>query len=350
MSETMRGLCLNEDRQLELREFPVPEPKRGYVRVKVKRGGICATDLAYWKFGSDRLGELPVIIGHEGCGVVDKLGEDVTDVKVGDRVVVMTTYKVCGKCKNCAVGNTNVCIERLGIGSKKNGCFAEYVEVPSTSCIPMPDNMSFEEGALIEVLACGIHAVRETTTTHADEVVVVCGPGPIGTLAALAAKANNSTVVLTGINQDKHRLEIAKTLGIDYCVNQQEEDLKALVMDLTDGYGADVVVEASGAYPSLNTCLDIVKKTGTISQMGVFHGPSPDYLDLGRIQEKEIRIQGTLSQKPTAWRRAIDLVAAGKINIKPLVSDVMKLEDWEEAFNKAANVTGFKVLFDPEMK
>ena len=112
------------------------------------------------------------------------------------------------------------------------------------------------------------------------------------------------SVILTGINQDKHRLEVAKTLGIDYCVNQQEEDLKALVMKLTDGYGADVVVEASGAYPSLNTCLDIVKKTGTISQMGVFHGPSPDYLDLGRIQEKEIRIQGTLSQKPTAWRRA----------------------------------------------
>ena len=91
----------------------------------------------------------------------------------------MTTYKVCGKCKNCAVGNTNVCIERLGIGSKKNGCFAEYVEVPATSCIKMQDNMSFEEGALIEVLACGVHAVRETTTTHADEVVVVSGPGPV---------------------------------------------------------------------------------------------------------------------------------------------------------------------------
>lgn len=350
MSEMMRGLCLNEDRKLELREFPIPEPKKGYVRVKVERGGICATDIGYWKFGSERLGELPVIIGHEGCGTVDKLGEGVTDVKEGDRVIVMTTYEVCGKCKYCREEATNICINRVGIGSKKNGVFAEYVEIPQTSCIKMPDNVSFDEGALVEVLACGVHATREMTTVHMDDVVLVSGPGPIGTLAAMSAKAAGATVILAGLAQDAPRLKIAKEqLGIDYCVDQTKEDLKKLVMDLTDGYGADVCVECAGVYPSFNTCLDLVRKKGTISQMGVFHAPAKE-LDLYPVLQKEVRIHGSLSQKPTAWHIALDLIAKGKVDVKPLVSDVLKLEQWEEGFEKASNVTGFKVLFAPQDK
>lgn len=349
MSEMMRGLCLNEDRQLELREFPIPEPKKGYVRVKVMRGGICATDLGYWKFGSDRLGELPVIIGHEGCGVVDKLGEGVSDVKEGDRVIVMTTYEVCGKCRFCRKEATNICINRVGIGSKKNGVFAEYVEVPETSCIAMPENMSYDEGALVEVLACGVHATREMTTVHMDDVVLVSGPGPIGTLAALSAKAAGATVVLAGLAQDAPRLKVAKELGIDVCVDQSKEDLKQIIMDMTDGYGADVAVECAGVYPSFLTCLDLVAKQGTISQMGVFHNKAKE-IDLYPILAKEVRVHGSLSQKPTAWHIAKDLISAGKVDVKPLVTDVMALEDWEDAFNKAAHVTGFKVLFDPQKK
>ena len=346
MAKMMRGLCLNEDQDLELREFPVPEPKEGYVRVKVKRAGICATDLGYWKFGSDRLGDLPVILGHEGCGVVDKLGRGAKGVEVGDRVVVMTTYEVCGVCKYCQEGRTNLCINRKGIGSKKNGLFAEYVEVPATSCIKMPENMSYDEGALIEVLACSIHATREESMAHMDDVVLVSGPGAIGTLAALAAKAAGATVVLTGISQDVPRLKVAKELGIDYCVDQTTEDLKGLIMDLTDGYGADMTVECAGVGPSFNTCYDLVKKHGTLALMGVFHRPVE--LDLYPIHAKELRIKGSLSQKPTAWHRAIEMVSDGKINVKPLVSDVMALEDWEEGFKAADNVTGFKILFDPE--
>ncbi len=342
---TMKGLCLNEQQELELKQFPIPEVKEGFVRVKVKRGGICASDIGYWKHGSDRL-KLPVILGHEGCGVVEKLGEGVNGVKTGDRVIVMTTYEVCGKCRYCKIEATNLCINRVGIGSKKDGVFAEYVVVPETSLIPMPDDMSWEEAALVEVFACGVHAVAEQTMVTLNETVLVVGPGPIGILAALAAKAAGGKVILAGLAQDAKRLEVAKEMGVDVCVDQSKEDLKKIVMDMTGGYGADVVVECAGVYPAVVTCLDLVAKKGKFSQMGVLHGKGE--IDLSPVLHKEIEMHGSLSQKPTSWVIARDLITSGKVNIKPLVSDVMKLEDYEEAFEKAANVSGFKVLFDLE--
>jgi len=345
MKDTMKGLCLNEEQKLELKQFPIPEPKKGFVRVKVKRAGICATDVSYWKHGSDRL-QLPVILGHEAAGVVEKLGEGVSKVKTGDRVIVMTTYEVCGVCRFCRIEATNLCIARRGIGSKENGAFAEYIVVPETSLISMPDDMCFEDGAMVEVLACGVHAVAEQTPVTLDSVTLILGPGPIGVLAAQVAKAAGSRVIIAGLTQDIPRLELAKSLGIDVVVNLQEEDLKQIVLDMTDGYGADFVVEASGSFPAVKSALDLVAKRGTVCQMGVHH--SLGEIDWSLILHKELNIVGSLSQKPTAWHIAKDLIVDGKVQVKPLVSDIMAIEDYEEAFEKAANVAGFKVLFDLE--
>ena len=308
MTDTMKGLCLNEEQKLEIREFSIPEPQRGFVRVKVKKAGICATDIGYWKHGSDRL-QLPVILGHEASGVVEKLGDGVTKVKEGDRVIVMTTYEVCGECHFCRIEATNLCINRRGIGSKENGAFADYIVIPETSCIPMPDAMSFEEGAMVEVLACGVHAVAEQAPVTLDSVTLVLGPGPIGVLASQAAQAAGSKVILAGLNQDIPRLKLAKELGIFKVVNLQEEDLKQIVLDMTDGYGADFVVEASGSYPAVKSALELVAKRGTVCQMGVHH--SLGELDWSLILHKELHIIGSLSQKPTAWHIAKDLITFG---------------------------------------
>jgi L-iditol 2-dehydrogenase len=141
-------------------------------------------------------------------------------------------------------------------------------------------------------------------------------------------------------------MEIAKKLGVYKTVNLQEENLEEIVLGMTDGYGADFVVEASGAYPAVRTALDIVAKRGTICQMGVHHGNGE--VDWSKILHKELNVVGSLSQKPTAWIKAKNMIAEGKIDVKALVSDVIAMEDYEEAFEKAANVTGFKVLFDLE--
>ncbi|MPW25337.1 alcohol dehydrogenase catalytic domain-containing protein [Alkalibaculum sp. M08DMB] len=345
MKDTMKGLCLNEEQKLELKQFPIPEPKKGFVRVKVKRAGICATDIGYWKHGSDRL-KLPVILGHEASGVVEKLGEGTSKFKEGDRVIVMTTYEVCGECRFCRIEATNLCISRRGIGSKENGAFAEYIVVPEKSLIAMPDTMTYDEGAMVEVLACGVHAVAEQTPVTLNSVTLILGPGPIGVLAAQVAKAAGSKVVIAGLTQDKPRLELAKELGVDVVVNLQEEDLKKIILDMTDGYGADFVVEASGSIPAVRTALDLVAKRGTLCQMGVHH--SLVEVDWSLILHKELNVIGSLSQKPTAWHIAKDLIVDGKVKVDPLVSDVMPIEEYEDAFEKAANVSGFKVLFDLE--
>ncbi|MFZ7134680.1 MAG: zinc-dependent alcohol dehydrogenase [Eubacteriales bacterium] len=343
MTKTMKSLCLNEEQKLEIREFPIPEPQEGFVRVKVKKAGICATDVGYWKYGSDRL-QLPVILGHEAAGVIEKLGDGVTKVKEGDRVIVMTTYQVCGECRFCKIDATNLCISRRGIGSKENGAFADYIIIPETSCIAMPESMSFEEGAMVEVLACGVHAVAEQAPVTLNSVTLVLGPGPIGVLAAQAAQSAGSKVVLAGLNQDIPRLKLAKELGINVVVNLQEEDLQQIILDMTHGYGADFVVEASGSYPAVRSALDLVAKKGTVCQMGVHHALGE--IDWSRILHKELNVIGSLSQKPSAWHIAKDLIKDGKVQVKPLISDIMDLEDYEEAFEKAANVSGFKVLFD----
>lgn len=343
MGKTMKGLCLNEEQKLEIRDFPIPEPQEGYVRVKVKKAGICATDIGYWKHGSDRL-QLPVILGHEASGIVEKIGDGVSKVKSGDRVIVMTTYKVCGECRFCKIDATNLCVSRRGIGSKENGAFADYIVIPESSCIPMPDSMTFEEGAMVEVLACGVHAVAEQAPVTLNSVTLVLGPGPIGVLAAQAAQAAGSKVIISGLNQDIPRLKIAKELGINVVVNSQEEDLKKIVMEMTDGYGADFVVEASGSYPAVRSALDLVAKKGTVCQMGVHH--SLGEVDWSLILHKELHVIGSLSQKPTAWHIAKDLINEGKVKVDPLISDIMQLKDYENAFEKAANVAGFKVLLD----
>lgn len=348
MKQTMKGLALGKSRELELIDFPVPEPKKGFVRVKVMCAGICASDIAYWRHGSPRL-QLPVILGHEGSGIIDKVGEDVSKVKIGDRVILMTTYKVCGDCKYCKEGNTNLCINRQGLGSRENGFFAEYVEIPEDSCIPMPGNMSFEEGALVEVLACGVHGIKDKIRIGLNDKVVVMGPGPIGMSAALLAKSSGAHVTLAGLSQDSSRFDIARKLGITDCVNQQKVDLKEHMNKLNDGYGADIVIECSGSYHSFNTSLEIIRKKGKLLQMGIFHGEAA-VKDLTPIIMKEIDLVGSASHIYDSWIVARDLISSEKIPMIELVSQVLEVKDFKKAFELAESVSGLKILLNPQMK
>lgn len=344
----MQALVLNEQQKLELREIQVPEPGPGQVRIKVKRAGICATDLGYWKFGSDRL-KLPVVLGHEASGVVDKIGEGVKKCKPGDRVVPQTTYYVCRECRFCRQERYNLCLNRQGIGSKADGVFAEYVVVPESSVMIMPENMTFEEGALVEPLACGVHSMADEIHVPVDSTVVVFGPGPIGLLAAQVAKVSGARVIVAGLSSDKARLDLAvRELGMDMAVDIQKQDLKKIVNNMTENYGADIVVECSGSNSAVNMALDIVAKRGTMVQMGVLHKIGE--IDFAKILFKELRVVGSLSQRPTAWYTAMNLIRDRKVNVKAVTSHVLPLKDWEKAFNLTANQEGLKVLLDPETK
>lgn len=330
---------------MEIRDIALPEPAKGQVRIKVKRAGICHTDLDYYKVGGPPL-KPPVILGHEVAGVIDAVGEGVTDFKPGDRVLTQTTYSVCGKCRFCRRGQLNHCIARRGIGSAADGGFAEYLVNREESIMKIPASVSFDEAAVVEPLACGVHAVAERVNICVGSVVVILGPGAIGLLTAQVAKAQGAFVIIAGLTPDKPRLDLALELGIDRAVDLQQESLEDVVKGYTEGYGADVVVEATGARAAVDTGMKITAKDGIFIPMSFF--PRPIEVDYYQIKQRELHVIGSSSQIPTSWGKALKMIENGQVNAKAIVSHVFSLAEWEQAFATVENKTGLKVMINPE--
>lgn len=328
-----------------LMEVETPNAAPGQVRIKVKRAGICQTDNVYVNSGGFAL-KPPVILGHEVAGIVDQIGEGVTRFKIGDRVLSQTTYHVCGHCRFCKRGEYNHCAERKGIGSAANGAFAEYVVNIEESIMLMPENMTFDQAASIEPLACGVHALTERAQCGVNDVVVVLGPGPIGLYTAQVAKAQGSYVVMAGLTVDEARLQLALDLGIDRVVNLEKEDLGVVCKELTEGYGADVVVEATGARAAVDLAMNVIARRGTFVPMGVFNNTID--VDFHNIKKKELTVQGSHAQIPTSWEKAMRLVSMGKINVDAIISHVFPMSEWEKAFELVDNKQGLKIMLDPE--
>lgn len=338
----MRGLYLTDVGKLELRETPVPELSAGMVRIRVHRAGICATDLGYWKNGSPKL-RLPVILGHEVSGVIEETADDVRQFRAGDRVIVTNDYHLCGRCRYCLGGAENMCVERRSIGSAENGAFADYMVVPARMVLPLPDALSFEEGALAEVIACGVHVLRCQAPVSPGDVVLVMGPGIMGVTAALAAKAMGCKVIVAGLHRDAARLQMALKLGIDRVVDLENEDLAAELDAISDHYGADVTIDGTGSARALETCLQLTAKRGTVVQLAAPGRGSS--IDLSPIMMKELRYVGSYAKVRGDWELALQWMASGKLSCRPLISELVALEDYEKAFQTVASATAFKIMF-----
>jgi len=239
-----------------------------------------------------------------------------------------------------------MCAQRRVLGYWLNGGFAEYVVVGAHRLHRLPDTVSFDEGALTEPLACCVHGVHELTGIEVGDLVVVLGPGAIGLICAQLAKAEGAQVMIVGTDADKERLAAAKALGIDYCVNLREQDPAALARELSDGDGADVVLECSGSEAAAELGLDIARRLGKYSQIGLFGKPIT--LDFERIAYKELRVTGSLSQRWTAWKRSLRIMEQGKVNLNAIISDKFPLTQWKAAFEKFEARKGLKILLDPK--
>ncbi|MBC7190709.1 zinc-binding dehydrogenase, partial [Candidatus Aerophobetes bacterium] len=240
---------------VEVREVEEPRVGEGEVKIEVKAAGICGTDIHIYH---DRFkNNPPVILGHEFCGVVREVGKNVTEFKEGDRVTSETAGWVCGKCFYCRTGNYNLCPERKGIGYMLNGAFTRFCVVRKEIVHRLPDNVDFISGALCEPLSCAVHGIIEETGIETGDVVLVIGPGPIGLLSVQIAKTEGGKVIVTGLSVDEERLSLAKELGADFVVNVEKDNVEKLVRDLTDGYGADVVLECSGSSSGANLGLKL---------------------------------------------------------------------------------------------
>ncbi|MBI2194601.1 MAG: zinc-binding dehydrogenase [Planctomycetes bacterium] len=330
---------------MELREMPEPAAGPGQIKIAVQAAGICGSDLHIYHQSIKIPIVPPVVTGHELSGRVVEVGEGVDDVRVGDRVTAEPSAVICGKCRYCRIESYNLCPQRRVVGYSWNGGFAPYCVVPRRCIHRLPENISFEAGALTEPLACCVHAIIEMTHVAAGDFVAITGPGPIGLLALMVAKAEGGIVCLCGTSRDRARLARARELGADYTVNIDEEDAGSRVRSLTDGYGADVVLEASGFPGGGRLGLDLVRKQGKFTQMGLY--PGPFEIDFVQIAYKELQVTGFLAQKRSAWERALRLMAYGRVDPRSVISHEMPLAEWRPAFEMFERKESLKVVLKP---
>ena len=331
---------------VELRDVQEPSPGPDEVMIEVKAAGICGSDLHIYDWDIRLPIRTPVIIGHEFSGVIAEVGSSVTKWKPGDRVTSETSAYVCGECISCRTGNYNVCAEKRLIGYWFDGAFTKYCVVPSRLVHRLPDNVNFLSGALSEPLACCVNGVVEKTRIKPGDTVVIAGPGPIGLLSLQIAKSQGASVVVCGLSQDRKRLELAEKLGADLTINVEEEDPLKTVSKITDGAGSDVFIDCSGSPNAIRMGLQIVRRGGQYTQIGLTGREFN--LDFDLIAYKEITVRGSLGQRWTSWRIGLKMLSKGLVKTEPLISDVLPLSRWERGFQRVRSKEGIKVILKPE--
>ncbi|MBW2369092.1 MAG: zinc-binding dehydrogenase [Deltaproteobacteria bacterium] len=330
---------------MEIRDIPEPSPGEKEVKIKVMAAGICGSDKHIYHGDIAIPMNPPFVVGHELSGLVAETGPGVTQCGVGDRVTAENSHTVCGHCRYCRSGNYNLCPDRLATGYAFDGAFAAYCVVPESRVHNLPDNVDFHTGALSDPSACVYHAVQELTGVRAGDVVLVTGPGPMGLFSVQYAKANGAVVIITGTSADKSRLAMARQLGADLSITVDSEDVGERIASVTGSREVDVCLECSGNASAARMGLELLRKQGKYTQIGIFGKPVS--IDLDLLVYKEIQATGSFSQKYSAWKEAIRLASLGKIKVKPLISHVLPLDAWEDGFRMFESGEAVKVVFDP---
>ncbi len=331
---------------VELRDVPEPFPEPNEVKIEVKAVGICGSDLHIFDGDIKLLMRTPVVMGHEFSGVITEVGSSSYEFKPGERVSSETSAQVCGSCIPCRTGNYNVCAQKRLIGYWFNGAFAKYCVVPSRLVHRLPDNVSFVGGALCEPLMCCVNGVLEKTSISPGDIVVVTGPGAIGLLSLQLVKAKGGFVILCGTSVDKSRLELGKKLGANIIVNVEEQNPWELVSGMTNGEGCDTFLECSGSPAAARMGLNLVRRGGQYTQLGL--AGHLFELDFDLIAYKELTVKGTLGQRWTSWRRGMKLLEKGLVKTEELISDILPLSKWQEGFEKMRRKEGLKIILNPQ--
>ena len=332
---------------IELREVPEPEVEDAEVKIKVKAVGICGSDLHIYKGDIGIPTRIPFTIGHEFSGIITQVGKNVTRFKVGDRVTAENSRYTCGHCHYCMTGNYNLCKKRLATGSAFDGAYADYCVVPENRVYALPDNVDFLTAALTDPSACVYHAVHDLTGVNAGDTVLITGSGAMGLFAVQYVKANGGIAIITGLAQDAKRLALAQQLGADHIINVSETDIEDEVKRITDNKGVDIALECSGNQQAAAGCLSLLRRQGKYTQIGIFGKPIT--LDLDKVLYGEIKLTGSFSQKYSGWKAALELASLGKIQARPLITDILPLEQWETGFKRSFAGQAIKVVFQPEL-
>jgi len=328
-----RSAWLTEQSKLEIRNMEMPEPQDDEVVVRVEYVGVCGSDMHFYETGCYSKGPIPFphIIGHECAGVVTKLGKNVTALQVGDRVALEPGVG-CGECEQCKSGRYNLCSSvQFKSVPPYNGVLRDYVSHKASLCFKLPDHMSTMEGALIEPFAIGLHAAKQAGVTVGKNVVIL-GTGCIGIMTMMACRALGAAKIIA-VDIFDSRLKKAKEICADETINSKVEDCAARVNEITDGLNADIVFETAGNAITLKMAPSLCKSGGVIMMVGNIFGEIP--FNFWEIAHREIDLRG-IYRYCNDYPTAIEL-AATKIDLSKIVTDIRDFEDVDDAFRFAIN-------------
>ena len=311
---------------VEFRDIPVPVPGPTEVLIRMKRIGVCGSDIHVYH-GKHALTPYPVVQGHEVSGVIEKVGGSVRGLAAGDAVTIQPQV-TCGTCYPCRHGAYHICDSLKVMGFQTTGAGSEFFAVEASKVLKLPARIDLEHGAMIEPVAVAVHALGRAGDVKGMNVLVL-GAGPIGNLVAQAAKGMGAAQVMVTDVSD-FRLGKAKECGIDLCVNVGKVDLAAAVKEHFGEAKADLILECVGNPQTISQAVAVARKGTDIIVVGVF-GDKP-VVDMGTVQDRELRLIGTLMYREPDWKKAIELVESGKIRLAPLITDHFEFADYKKAY------------------
>ncbi len=312
---------------VEIRELEKPEIGPEEVLIEVANVGVCGSDLHQWTADHSWPVNYPVVLGHEFGGRIVELGRHVQGWQDGDRVVSETAAIINPNNPMTRQGLYNLDTDRKGFGYGVNGAMTRFVRVPARILHKVPESLPFEQACLTEPCCVAYNAVVKNARIEPGDRVVVLGPGTIGILCAAMARLCGAEVALVGLEQDAHRLEIARHYGCEVIIG----DASNWAMQ-RDGLGCDGVIDAAGASITLQIAMKLVRPAGWISKVG--WGPQPLGFNLDPLVQKNITLQGSFSHNWPIWERVLALLGSGQLDVRPIIGGVWPLTEWHEAFEK----------------
>ena len=342
MSEKMIQQLMTAPKEITFREVDIPEPGPDQVLVKIKRIGVCGSDIHVFH-GMHPYTKYPVTQGHEVSGKIVKLGQYVSNLQVGQRVTIEPQV-FCGRCHPCLHGKYNLCENLKVMGFQTVGTASEYFAVDASKITPLPEGMSYNEGAMIEPLAVTVHAGKRFADMKGAKVAVL-GAGPIGILLSQAVKALGAAeVMITDISEK--RLELAKSVGADYAINTEKEDFGEALVACFGPDKADVIYDCAGNDITMNSAIQNARKGSTIILVAVFAKMAN--VDLAKLNDSELDLNTSMMYRHEDYVDALRFVNEGKIQLKPLESAHFAFKDYQKAYEyiDANREMTMKVLID----
>lgn len=323
-------------------DAPMPEIGHNDVLIKIKKTAICGTDIHIYKWDAWSQKNVPVglITGHEYVGVIEKVGSEVRGFKPGERVSG-EGHITCGHCRNCRGGRQHLCIEQRGVGVNRQGAFAEYLSLPASNAVKIPDDISDDCAAIFDPFGNATHTALSFDPVGED--VLITGAGPIGVMAAAICKhAGARNIVVTDVND--YRLALAKKMGATRTVNVTKETLREIMHDLKMTEGFDVGMEMSGNPDAFRQMIETMRAAGKIALLGI--PPGEMSIDWGAFIFKGLTLKGIYGREMfETWHKMIAMVQSG-LDLKPVITHHFPVDEFQQAFEIMASGQSGKVILE----